>query len=117
MKIKTKRIYDPPAPDDGIRILVDRVWPRGVSKEHAHIDLWAKELAPSTNLREWFAHDPTKWEEFKRRYFAELSAHPSAARFLEDHRGAPDKHITFVYSAHDMLHNQAVALKEYFESI
>lgn len=110
-KIMTKRIYETPARHDGFRVLVDRVWPRGVSKDRAMVDLWLTEVAPSTTLRKWFRHDPQKWEEFKQRYFVELESHSEAvARLLER---ANKGNVTLVYSAKDTVHNQAVALYEY----
>ena len=78
MTIQLKRVYEAPSKSDGTRILVDRLWPRGLTKERAHVDLWLKEVAPSTELRKWFAHDPAKWSEFKKRYHAELDANPAA---------------------------------------
>ncbi len=105
-----KRAYEPPAPDDGTRVLVDRLWPRGVSKDHAALDHWMKEIAPSTELRKWFGHEPAKWEEFRRRYADEL--HGNAA-LLEELRALARKGtVTLVYSAHDELHNDAVELRE-----
>lgn len=107
--IRTKRIYDTVSRDDGYRILVDRLWPRGVSKEKAHVDLWMREVGPSDDLRKWFAHDPRKWEEFKKKYEAELKGNPdliAKIRKLEKDKGL----ITLVYSAKDEEHNQAVAL-------
>jgi len=108
--IKLKRAYEPPAADDGVRILVDRLWPRGVRKENAALDQWAKDLAPSTELRKWFGHDPKRWEEFRRRYREELHRH---ADQVEQLRAMARKgHVTLVYSAHDEAHNDAVVLKE-----
>ena len=108
--IKLKRAYEPPAADDGVRILVDRLWPRGVRKENAALDQWAKDLAPSTELRKWFGHDPKRWEEFRRRYREELHRH---ADQVEQLRAMARKgRITLVYSAHDEAHNDAVVLKE-----
>jgi len=111
MSIRIKRAYEPAAVGDGERILVDRLWPRGLSKRAAAIDQWLREVAPSTALRRWFAHDPARWREFKRRYFAELDAvrdtvHDLALR-------ARSRRITFVYGARDEQHNDAVALREY----
>lgn len=109
--ITLKRAYDPVSPTDGIRFLVERLWPRGVSKATLRIDAWLKEVGPSTALRKWFNHDPKKWEAFRRRYFRELGSQPehwqpiaSAAR-----RGR----VTLVYSSHDTQHNNAVALQEF----
>ena len=115
MKIQIKRAYDNPSENDGYRILVDRLWPRGISKEKAKIDYWAKALAPSNELRRWYGHDPEKWSEFKSRYFAELDANPGSVKELFDFvsKGL----VTFVYSSKEQHINNAVALKEYFESI
>jgi uncharacterized protein YeaO (DUF488 family) len=113
MAFKLKRAYEETARGDGARVLVDRVWPRGVSKAEARIDHWAKELAPSTGLRKWFGHEPARWDEFKRRYFAELESQGEALRELR--KLARGKTVTLVYGAKDMEHNQAVALKEYLE--
>jgi uncharacterized protein YeaO (DUF488 family) len=111
--IKLKRAYEPKSMDDGLRILVDHLWPRGVAQEQAGIDQWQKDIAPSTQLRQWFKHDPARWEEFKGRYFKELEGRPEAVARLaaRARRGA----VTFVYGARDKLHNNAVALKEYIE--
>lgn len=114
MDIKLKRAYEAPAAEDGVRVLVDRLWPRGVSKGVARIDLWLKEIAPSTGLRVWFGHDPLKWTEFRDRYFRELDNYPNAVGLLREHM----RHgrVTLVYGAKDQEHNDAVALKEYLES-
>jgi uncharacterized protein YeaO (DUF488 family) len=107
--IRLKRAYEPPSPEDGTRVLVDRLWPRGVRKSEAAIDCWLKEVAPSSELRRWFGHDPARWEEFERRYRAELSARPE---LLDRLRALAERGIlTLVYSAHDEEHNQAVALR------
>ncbi|HET6381901.1 MAG TPA: DUF488 domain-containing protein [Armatimonadota bacterium] len=112
--IRLKRAYDPPAPEDGRRILVDRLWPRGVKKEAAHVDLWLKEVAPSTALRQWFGHDPDRWEEFRRRYRAELGERSALIQQLKDEmKKGP---VTLLYSAHDTEHNNAVVIKELLES-
>lgn len=114
MSFKIKRAYEDPASDDGVRILVDRIWPRGVSKAAARIDQWRKEIAPSTALRKWFGHDPERWAEFKRRYFAELEKRRES---LDDVRAlAKRKKVTLIFSAKDTEHNQAVALREYLKS-
>ena len=109
--IKLKRAYDPPEPTDGTRILVDRLWPRGVKKEDAAIDEWMKDIAPSTDLRKWFGHDPERWEEFCERYAKEVSQHSEQLKQLRElaHKGP----ITLVYSAHDEAHNDAVALRNF----
>ncbi|WP_298712074.1 DUF488 domain-containing protein [Chitinophaga sp.] len=110
--IKTKRIYEPTAPDDGFRILVDRLWPRGIKKENAHIDLWAKDVAPSTGLRQWFHHDAGHWTEFEKRYRAELKASGAVEALLPEIR--KHKTVTLLYGARDEAHNQAVVLQELF---
>jgi uncharacterized protein YeaO (DUF488 family) len=108
--LRLKRAYEPAAPDDGIRILVDRLWPRGISKEKASLDEWEKEIAPSTELRKWFAHDPARWTEFQHRYRAELKQHTEQ---LEHIRTLAKTHtVTLVYGAHDEQHNDAVVLRE-----
>lgn len=108
--VSLKRAYEPAAPDDGLRILVDRLWPRGLSKSNAAVDHWFKDLAPSSELRRWFAHDPALWDEFRRRYVQELRAHPEPLRQLR--ALAREGPITLVYAARDETHNNAVALKE-----
>ena len=109
--IGLKRAYQPAAPEDGQRVLVDRLWPRGVSKEEAAIDLWLKAIAPSTALRQWFGHDPVLWEEFQRRYRAELDANGEVVGQLRDviRKGR----TTLVYGAKDEAHNDAVVLADY----
>ncbi|GAB4256011.1 MAG: DUF488 domain-containing protein [Thermoleophilia bacterium] len=111
LDICTKRVYKSPGAEDGLRVLVDRVWPRGRTKEQVRADLWLQGVAPSTALRKWFAHDPAKWEEFKRRYFAELDDNPAGVRELLERAAAGP--VTLLYSAGDPDHNQAVALREY----
>jgi uncharacterized protein YeaO (DUF488 family) len=108
--IRLKRAYEAPAPDDGIRILIDRLWPRGVKKTDAAIDEWMKEIAPSTNLRKWFGHDPSRWEEFRRRYQTEVRQH--APEFDRLQTLARRGRITLVFAAHDQAHSNAVALKD-----
>jgi uncharacterized protein YeaO (DUF488 family) len=109
-EVKLKRAYEEPAASDGRRILVDRLWPRGVKKATAAIDHWFKEIAPSTELRKWFGHDPAKWVEFRKRYAAELRAHPEELDELRKIiRSEP---VTLVYAAHDELHNDAVVLRD-----
>jgi uncharacterized protein YeaO (DUF488 family) len=108
--IRLKRAYDPPSAEDGVRVLVDRLWPRGLRKADAAIDRWLKDIAPSTELRRWFGHDPSRWEEFQRRYRHELSVHPELLNELrETARGGT---VTLVYAARDTLHNEAVILRE-----
>ncbi|MCP9449810.1 MAG: DUF488 domain-containing protein [Nitrospira sp.] len=111
MKVSIKRIYEPPAKSDGFRVLVDRLWPRGLSKETAHIDLWLCEIGPSTALRKWFNHDPARWAEFCRRYQAELKEKEDLLALLV--KEAQTKPITLLYSAKDERHNQAVALQSF----
>ena len=108
--IRLKRAYEPAAPADGTRILVDRLWPRGVTKAAAAIDQWAKEIAPSTALRKWFGHDTARWQEFRRRYAAELRERAEELRVLRDQ--AKRGPVTLVYSAHDEAHNDAVVLRD-----
>lgn len=108
--LRLKRAYEPASPDDGMRILVDRLWPRGVSKAEAALGDWMKDIAPSTELREWFGHDPARWAEFQRRYKAELRQH--AAELDRIRALAKKQTVTLVYSAHDEEHNDAVVLKE-----
>jgi uncharacterized protein YeaO (DUF488 family) len=107
-----KRAYEQAAKSDGKRVLVERLWPRGVRKEALHLDAWMKDVAPSTSLRKWFNHDPKKWNEFRKRYFAELSANPESWHALI--ADAPSR-LTLVYSSHEQEHNNAVALREYLE--
>lgn len=112
--IRVKRAYDAPERRDGRRLLVDRLWPRGLAREAAHIDLWLKDIAPSTELRKWFNHEPARWREFERRYTREIEQHPEALAQLmaEIHKGP----VTLVFGARDEAHNNAVALKEFVES-
>jgi uncharacterized protein YeaO (DUF488 family) len=108
--VRLKRAYEPATPDDGERILVDRLWPRGVSKADAALDAWMKDIAPSTALRQWFAHDPARWDTFRDRYAEELRDHADlVAQLRERARRGP---ITLVYSAHDAEHNGAVVLRD-----
>lgn len=113
--IRTKRIYEPAGPDDGCRILIDRLWPRGLTKDAARVDLWLKEIAPSNELRKWYQHDIALWDEFRRRYFAELDANPDlVAEALEHVRRQP---VTLLFSSREDRYNNATALKEYLEKI
>ena len=114
MKILTKRVYEQAAKEDGVRILVDRIWPRGLTKEKAHVDIWMKDIAPSTELRKWYNHDPDKWAEFKLRYFKELNANKTALQNISEE--ANGNTLTLVYSAKEGEYNNARALKEYMES-
>ena len=111
MDLIVKRVYDEPADDDGYRVLVDRLWPRGLSKQKAHLDEWDKELGPSTELRQWFGHDPARWDEFRRRYDAELADAEELWRPLVER--ARTGRVCLLFGAHDPEHNQAVALREF----
>jgi uncharacterized protein YeaO (DUF488 family) len=115
LDLRIKRVYDPASDGDGTRILVDRLWPRGLTKEMAQVDLWLKDLAPSASLRKWFGHDPAKWEEFKKRYREELSSNSEQVSSLMAR--AETATVTLVYGARDRDHNDAVVLKEYIESL
>lgn len=109
MVVKIKRVYEVPDESDGKRILVDRLWPRGLTKEKAHVDLWLKDIAPTTTLRKWFNHDPEKWEEFKKRYFDELKNNEEPVSLLKNEikKGS----VTLIYGAKDEIHNEALVLK------
>lgn len=111
--IHLKRAYEASSSSDGERILVERLWPRGVSKERAALDLWLKEVAPSAALRKWFGHDPAKWEQFEKRYWKELEERKEAVDLLR--RKAKHGKVTLIYAAHDQEHNGAVALKAFLE--
>ena len=113
MAIGLKRAYEPAAEGDGYRVLVDRVWPRGITKDTLRIDAWLKDLAPSTALRKWFAHDPKKWQEFRERYGRELDGQGPAIEELA--RRAGEGRVTLVFAARDRERNNAVALKDYLE--
>ena len=108
-----KRVYDKPEKEDGMRFLVERLWPRGMKKEAPQMEAWYKDVAPSNELRRWFSHDPAKWKEFQRRYRAELATNPAACQPLLD--AAQQGDITLLYSAHDTEHNNAMVLKSYLE--
>jgi uncharacterized protein YeaO (DUF488 family) len=112
--VKLKRVYDPISRTDGARFLVERLWPRGLSKETLHLTAWLKDVGPSTELRQWFNHDPLKWPLFRTRYFRELDSHPESWRpiLTAARRGM----VTLVYSSHDEEHNNAVALKEFLQA-
>jgi len=111
--INLKRAYDKPAPEDGFRVLVERLWPRGLKKEAATLDLWLKDIAPSPELRRWFGHDPARWEEFCRRYWAELADRPAAVKLLREK--VREGRVTLVYGSRDQEHNAAVALVKFLE--
>jgi len=112
--IQIKRVYERAARDDGQRFLVERLWPRGLKKTSAKLDDWLREVAPSTELRKWFSHDPAKWPEFQRRYRAELDQHPAAWQPILDAERNGD--VTLLFSSHDAEHNNVVALKAYLEA-
>jgi uncharacterized protein YeaO (DUF488 family) len=109
-KLRVKRAYEPPAPEDGVRILVDRLWPRGLSKEKAAVDHWMKDIAPSADLRKWFGHPPERWPEFRRRYREELKRHGALLAQIGDL--AAGGAVTLLYAAHEEEHNDAVVLRE-----
>jgi uncharacterized protein YeaO (DUF488 family) len=115
MSIRLKRAYETPAVGDGARVLVDRLWPRGLARERVQLDAWLKEIAPSTELRKWFGHDPKRWPEFKRRYFEELDGRDQALQELLSMVRAG--HVTLLYGARDEQHNHALALREYLERL
>lgn len=113
IQIKVKRVYEDPARSDGSRVLVDRIWPRGLAKEDAQLDAWLKDIAPSAALRKWFGHEPTKWSTFKRKYFQELDERGDVLERLGE--VASKKNLTLLFAAKDCEHNNAVALKEYVD--
>lgn len=110
--MRVRRVYDPPEPADGFRVLVDRLWPRGLTKEAARVDLWARELAPSHGLRRWFGHDPSRWEEFRRRYREELQRPEVQEALAELVKRARAGNVTLLFGARDERHNNAVVLAE-----
>ncbi len=112
LSVALKRAYDEPAASDGTRVLVERLWPRGISKEHAHIDLWLKDVAPSTELRQWFQHDPQKFPEFRRRYTAELKAEAAQEALTKLRDIAKQGQLTLVFAAHDAAYSNAVVLHD-----
>ena len=111
--IELKRVYDDPSKQDGKRFLIERLWPRGIRKQDLAMDEWLKEAGPSTELRKWFSHDPAKWEQFRKKYFAELDSRPEAWAPIRESAGRHT--VTLLYSSHDAEHNNAVALKQYVE--
>ena len=111
--LKLKRVYEAPSKEDGFRILVERLWPRGITKDRAAVDLWLKEVAPSPELRKWFAHDPAKWEEFRRRYEKELEKKTDEIQLLVNK--SREGTVTLVYAAQDQEHNSALILKQHLE--
>jgi uncharacterized protein YeaO (DUF488 family) len=112
-RVSIKRVYAEPESSDGTRILVDRLWPRGLTKEKAKVDIWLKDVAPSTGLRKWFAHDPAKWTEFQSRYMDELKSRGEPLALL--HEKAAGRHVTLLFGARDEEHNEAVVLKKLLE--
>jgi uncharacterized protein YeaO (DUF488 family) len=117
MPVRIRRVYDPPAPDEGYRVLIDRLWPRGLRKDQLPLDAWLRELAVSDGLRRWFGHEPARWEEFRQRYRAELLA-PERRPLLEElARRARDGTVTLLYGARDPQHNNAVVLAELLEEL
>ncbi len=115
MSIRVKRVYEEPGPDDGYRVLVDRLWPRGLSKERAAVDEWLRDVAPSTALRQWYHHDSTRWAEFRRRYYKELDAEPGSGALARLRSLAARRRVTLVYSAQEETRNNATALRAYVE--
>lgn len=113
MSVRLKRVYESAASADGYRVLVDRLWPRGITKDAARLNAWRKELAPSSQLRKWFHHDLTKWEDFKERYFQELDDHREEVEELA--KLAKERRVTLLFGAKDEQYNNAVALREYLE--
>lgn len=111
--ITIKRIYSEPAKTDGVRILIDRLWPRGIKKEAARLAEWAKEIAPSTELREWYGHDPARWPEFQKRYKAELKHNEAANAFIEKYQ--QEKHLTLLFATKDEEHAHAIVLKDWLD--
>lgn len=111
--IRLKRVYDKAGPEDGKRVLVERLWPRGIKKSAIHLDAWLKEVGPSNALRKWFGHDPEKWNEFRKRYFHELEKNPEAWKEIQS--AARNGEVTLVYTSRDTEHNNAVALNEFLE--
>lgn len=107
--LRMKRVYEEPAQEDGVRVLVERLWPRGLTKDRAGVDIWCREVAPSSGLRKWYSHDPEKWEEFKRRYREELKDNP---RLDALHRLAAGRDVTLVFATHDAEHSNAALLLE-----
>lgn len=115
MKLRLKRVYDAPSVDDGLRVLVDRLWPRGLDKASARIDLWARDIAPSNELRKWFGHEPQKWPQFQDRYLIELEANRPAVTALIDHLG--DGTASLLYAARDEDRNNAVVLRAFIHRL
>ncbi|MGC1272864.1 MAG: DUF488 domain-containing protein [Planctomycetaceae bacterium] len=112
--IRLKRVYEAPSQEDGERILVERLWPRGCTKERAAVDLWLKDIAPSPELRRWFGHDPARWDQFQKRYQAELQEKPDIVQLLR--QKGTDGTLTLIFAARDLEHNSALVLKQYLQS-
>ena len=112
LSVALKRAYDEPAVSDGTRVLIERLWPRGISKERAHIDIWLKDVAPSTELRKWFNHDPQKFQEFRRRYETELTSEVAQEALAKLREIAKQGQLTLVFAAHDIDHSNAVILQD-----
>ncbi|HEY4134532.1 MAG TPA: DUF488 family protein [Alphaproteobacteria bacterium] len=115
-RLRLKRAYDPPSDDDGLRVLVDRLWPRGLKRDAARIDHWVKDVSPSAELRGWFAHDPERWTEFQKRYRAEIKKNGEALAALKELMKG-QKRLTFLFAAKDEEHNNAVALRNYLATL
>lgn len=115
MGIMLKRLYDKPNAEDGLRVLVERLWPRGLSKNDAKVDLWVKDAAPSTELRNWFGHDASKWKEFRKRYYEELDHNPDVVEKLRELLKRNEQ-VTFVFASRERKYNNSAALKDYLES-
>ncbi len=116
MKIRIKRVYEAPEPTDGYRILVDRLWPRGLTRESAAVDEWIRDVAPSAELRRWFGHEPERWSEFRHRYLDELRHEPAAEAFGRLRETTAHRHVTLLYGAKDEAHNNAVVLQQLLEA-
>ena len=112
MKVELKRVYETPEPSDGLRVLVERLWPRGLSKERAQVDLWLKDIAPSPELRTWYGHDPARYAEFRRRYDAELDAEPAKQALARLREVARHQKVTLVVAAHDLEHSTAPVIRD-----
>jgi uncharacterized protein YeaO (DUF488 family) len=114
MNLRIKRVYEPPEKSDGVRILVDRLWPRGLSRDAAQLDHWIRDVAPSTELRKWFGHDPEKWPQFRKRFRAELDAAPESVQALREALGKGTN--TLLFAARDEQHNNAVVIRDYLQT-
>lgn len=112
---RLKRVYEPPAPEDGKRVLVERLWPRGLSREDAHLDLWLRDIAPSADLRKWYGHDPSRFEEFQRRYLAELAEEPARTSLSQLQALGDEGTVTLLFAARDVEHSNAAVLRARLE--